>query len=528
MADNTQLNLGTGGDLIASDDIAGVKHQRVKIEFGADGVATDVSPANPLPISVSTLPLPTGAAQDGVDITSPTAMPAGGSGIRGWLSAIWTKLNGTLNVSGTFFQATQPISATTLPLPTGAAQDGTDINTPTAMPTGGSGIRGWLSAIWTKLNGSLAVTGTFFQATQPISGTVSTGLSQPLTDTQLRSTPVPVTMSNTLALTDTQIRATPLPVSVPAEGVVSTVNSSVVNLAANAVFTGTSEDITVYSNVKVNVYSSHASATDGLSYQQSHDGVLWLPMDVYTIPAVSLKSFSTSTNMKFFRVVYTNGATATTQLVIQVLYHKSDKQPSSVKPQDGRANDNDFVETLGFLMGYNGTSWDRIRSSLKGVQGLNALNTQDLKDSGRSHVTFYSLIPVLSLATDTLQSLTGTRAGVTVAATTTPAVVNTGKTFRVTKMSASYIATGTSGYAMVRLRFNTAGVVAIGSPVATTLVAGSESPITANAANTIEVPFSEGMEFSAGTGIGISVQGFAAVTPTAVGYILVSISGYEY
>lgn len=41
MADNTQLNAGTGGDLIASDDIAGVKFQRVKLCLGADGTAVD-------------------------------------------------------------------------------------------------------------------------------------------------------------------------------------------------------------------------------------------------------------------------------------------------------------------------------------------------------------------------------------------------------------------------------------------------------------------------------------------------------
>ena len=52
MADNTTLNAGTGGDVIASDDIGGVKHQRVKVEFGADGSATDVSAANPLPSAV--------------------------------------------------------------------------------------------------------------------------------------------------------------------------------------------------------------------------------------------------------------------------------------------------------------------------------------------------------------------------------------------------------------------------------------------------------------------------------------------
>jgi len=50
MADNTTLNEGSGGDVIATDDISGVKHQRVKIEYGNDGSATDVSDANPLPV----------------------------------------------------------------------------------------------------------------------------------------------------------------------------------------------------------------------------------------------------------------------------------------------------------------------------------------------------------------------------------------------------------------------------------------------------------------------------------------------
>jgi hypothetical protein len=66
---------------------------------------------------------PSDYAKDGTDITTPTAMPTGGVGIRGWLSAIWTKLNGTIGVSGTFWQATQPISVVSLPLPSGAATE---------------------------------------------------------------------------------------------------------------------------------------------------------------------------------------------------------------------------------------------------------------------------------------------------------------------------------------------------------------------------------------------------------------------
>ena len=50
MADNTQLNLATTvGDVISSDDLGSVKVQRVKVQYGVDGSATDVSASNPLP-----------------------------------------------------------------------------------------------------------------------------------------------------------------------------------------------------------------------------------------------------------------------------------------------------------------------------------------------------------------------------------------------------------------------------------------------------------------------------------------------
>ena len=52
MTDNTRLNVGNGGDIISTDDIAGVKVQRVKVQHGADGSATDVSTASPLPTAL--------------------------------------------------------------------------------------------------------------------------------------------------------------------------------------------------------------------------------------------------------------------------------------------------------------------------------------------------------------------------------------------------------------------------------------------------------------------------------------------
>lgn len=50
MADDVTLNAGSGGDVIAADDISSVKFQRVKLTLGADGVNDgDISSTNPIP-----------------------------------------------------------------------------------------------------------------------------------------------------------------------------------------------------------------------------------------------------------------------------------------------------------------------------------------------------------------------------------------------------------------------------------------------------------------------------------------------
>jgi len=53
MSDNYTANAGSGGDTFAADDIAGVKHPRVKVGWGADGAATDASVTAPLPVQTS-------------------------------------------------------------------------------------------------------------------------------------------------------------------------------------------------------------------------------------------------------------------------------------------------------------------------------------------------------------------------------------------------------------------------------------------------------------------------------------------
>lgn len=101
---------GTGKKVDAYLLADGVTYQQaVAIGDGAtNGLTVAVTSANALkvdgsavtqPVSVATLPLPAGAAQDGTDATGVTA-PAGAVGVRGWLSGIYAALKGTLTVSG--------------------------------------------------------------------------------------------------------------------------------------------------------------------------------------------------------------------------------------------------------------------------------------------------------------------------------------------------------------------------------------------------------------------------------------------
>ena len=146
-------------------------------------------------------------------------------------------------------------------------------------------------------------------------------------------------------------------------GVISTTNSTTVALGIGGVFTGTSEDITEYADIRVSIFADQVSATDGLQMQQSSNGTNWDISDSYTIPASTGKNFSIGTSAKFFRIVYTNGGVAQVTFRLQTVYHKSYTKSSSVRPQDARTNDNDMEEMLNYSMGYNGTTWDRLRST---------------------------------------------------------------------------------------------------------------------------------------------------------------------
>lgn len=165
----------------------------------------------------------------------------------------------------------------------------------------------------------------------------------------------------------------------------------------------------------------------------------------------------------------------------------------------------------------------------KGTQGANGVSTQDLKDSGRNLTTYFMASAVAGTTAEVLQSLTGYKSGAQVAATTTPAVVTAGKTYRVQSITASFIALATATAALVNIRANSAGVVALTSPIIESFNIGSVA-LTAGTVQVINIDFPDGLELPAGTGIGVGVVGLssAGVAGTACGEVKVSIKGYEY
>lgn len=155
-------------------------------------------------------------------------------------------------------------------------------------------------------------------------------------------------------------------------GRISTANSSTANLAGGAVFTGTGEEVKNYAAIQVSVFSSHASATDGLSLQQSSDNTNWDVIDTYTIVATTGKVFSIQPAARYFRLVYTNGATLTTSLRIQTVYHTEAPNPSSQRSADAYTNETDLTQAWTFNSLYNGVTWDRVREA---VNALNSVGT---------------------------------------------------------------------------------------------------------------------------------------------------------
>jgi len=96
MADNTAQ---TASETIATDDIGGVKYQRMKTTFGADGSSTDVAPGAPLPV------FPTHTGRTFMQLWA-TAAAAGTTGTETAITLTRSPAPGSATTTGTSWTPT--------------------------------------------------------------------------------------------------------------------------------------------------------------------------------------------------------------------------------------------------------------------------------------------------------------------------------------------------------------------------------------------------------------------------------------
>lgn len=107
-------------------------------------------------------------------------------------------------------------------------------------------------------------------------------------------------------------------------GFASTANSTSTALGSNASFTGTWEDVKDYATLSVTVYANVASAAGGLQFQWSGDGVTEDESEDITISTSHPgRAMAFNVRGRYFRVRYTNGATAQTTFRLNTVYRPS-------------------------------------------------------------------------------------------------------------------------------------------------------------------------------------------------------------
>jgi hypothetical protein len=330
---------------------------------------------------------------------------------------------------------------------------------------------------------SVAVTGTFWQATQPVSGTVTANLAagtNNIGDVDVASLPAVALDSATLTALET-ISVANFPATQPVSGTVT----------ADA---GTGP-------WPVTDNGGNLSIDDG-GNSITVDGTFWQA----TQPVSGTVNANLNPGSSLIGAVQARGPTAHDAAFaidpVGLAGYASATAPAAVSA------DGDVV---------------RLWSDLNGRLVVRLAHTV-----GRNVTNYFNALPTVTTNTAALVSLTGYKSGAAVAATTTPAVVTAGKTYRITTLTATYLSLAAATAGIVQLRANLSGTVVVGSPLVWQTMVGTPAAVAGVSTN-ISVTFPEGLEFAAGTGIGVTILGVNATGVAAAGgYVLVSISGFEY
>jgi hypothetical protein len=149
-------------------------------------------------------------------------------------------------------------------------------------------------------------------------------------------------------------------------GTISISNSTSALLASGAVFTGLAEDVSSYASIVIASYSDVASASGGVSWQFSKDGVNWDARASYTASASGFFSAIMPAREQFFRLVYTNGTVAQTNFRLQVTFHAVDVTSSTAVPMQDNDPNPSAPRASSHLMTFNTGEgvWSRARDAM--------------------------------------------------------------------------------------------------------------------------------------------------------------------
>jgi hypothetical protein len=128
-------------------------------------------------------------------------------------------------------------------------------------------------------------------------------------------------------------------------------NSSDTALGISGVFTGTSTNVEIFGQIRIEIISDSDSATDGLEFQFSNDGATWNVSKKFTIPANKKEIIFTPVLDRFFRTVYTNGTSAQTYIYLRTTLLASLDSATALtsKLADGISLESTLIDAFGRL-----------------------------------------------------------------------------------------------------------------------------------------------------------------------------------
>jgi hypothetical protein len=422
-----------------------------------------------------------------------------------------------LPVTGTFFQATQPVSLTALPsLATGSNVIGSISNTSftanagTNLNTSALNLETTQTALNNKVPTGLTVKAASTAAVATDQALVVAISPNNSLSTTISGTPNVNVSNSSIAVNQSGTWNVGLSAGSNAIGSITNTGFNVNNFPATQAVT---QSGTWSVNLGTGAFVDRTTAAAPYSFRLSDGTSFYDARQIRALTAADVVSINGTVPVSLSTSPLPVGAATETTLSLF-----SGKFASSAALADGTANP--VATAIGsYNMAYNGTTWDRVRASAKGVQATTALAVQNLKDSGRD-LKVYSATFTATTA-EALLTVTPITNG-TAGGTATSFGVTAGKRLRLQQICVSTRNAAAAGQGVViQLRMTSTGAIAVGSPLVGTIATGSNLAI-ANSANSDCMVMPDGFELSGTQQFGLTQVGTATANNTVV------VTGYEY